>query len=349
MAEKTAVVVGARGMIGRATIDALERANDWNIVAVSRKRPDYPSRAEHVAVDLEDRADAERKLGGLSEVTHVFYSALNGSIAAENVAGNLELVRNSIGVLARSSRKLERVVLGQGGKYYGCHLGPHRTPSLETDPRHLPPNFYYAQQDFVVEAQRGQSWSYALIRPEAVVGTAHGIPLNVAGQIAAYALICKHLEVPFHYPGPDAAFRAYNKFTDAKLLGRFLRWAATAPVAANQAYNITGDSGLRFCNIWPFLTQYFGLRRGEVMPFSLVSHMEDKEEVWQDIVRKHGLKPTTLSDFGDWVFGDWIFGRTWDTILEDTKRIKAGFTEVIDSQESFQNAFDQMRAERLIP
>jgi nucleoside-diphosphate-sugar epimerase len=349
MVEKTAVVVGARGMIGRYTVNSLEQQNDWNIIAVSRKKPEYATRAEHISVDLEDPVDAERKLGGLSHVTHVFYSALNGSIAAENVAGNLELVRNSIGVLAKASNNLERVVLGQGGKYYGCHLGPHRTPSLETDPRHLPPNFYYAQQDFVVEAQRGQNWTYALVRPEAVVGNVSGIPLNVAGQIAAYALICKHLEVPFHYPGPDAAFKAYNKFTDAHLLGRFLHWVATAPVAANQAYNVTGDSGLRFSNIWPSFTRYFGVRPGEVMPFSLVSHMADKEDVWQDIVRKYDLRKTKLSDFGDWVFGDWILGRTWDTILEDTKRIKAGFTEVMDSEESFISTFNEMRAERLIP
>jgi hypothetical protein len=36
-----------------------------------------------------------------------------------------------------------------GAKWYGMHIGPYRTPAREGDPRHMPPNFYYDQQDLV--------------------------------------------------------------------------------------------------------------------------------------------------------------------------------------------------------
>jgi len=349
MERKKAVVVGARGMIGRNVVQHLDGSNDWEVIGVARRPPNFETRAQFVSVDLLDAAASEKTLGALRDVTHVFYSALDGGVEAENVEGNLALTRNSIGVLAKANPGLRRVVLTQGGKYYGCHLGPHRTPSRETDPRHLPPNFYYDQQDLVVELQKGQKWTYTLIRPEAVVGRAAGIPLNTASLIAAYATICKHLDVPFNYPGPQAAYDAYNKFTDARLLGRFEVWAATAENAANQAFNITNESGFRWCHLWPAIGAYFGLARGIVMPFSMKLFMADKAPVWDAVVRRHDLKPTPFAEWGDWGFADWNFGRTWDTILEDTKRIKYGFTEVIDTEECFLSIFEEMRKERLIP
>ncbi len=351
MAErKKAAVVGALGMIGRHVLQHLEGLEDWEIVGLSRRSPDFETRARFISVDLEDAGQAEERLGELTDVTHIFYSALNGGVEAENVEGNLALTRNSIGLLARlSADTLRRVVLTQGGKYYGCHLGVHRTPSKETDPRHLPPNFYYDQQDLVVETQRGRDWSYVLVRPEAVVGHVTGIPLNTCGVLGAYAAVCRHLDVPFHFPGPQAAFEAYNKFTDARLLARFEAWCATAPQAANQAFNITNESGFRWCNLWPVLTDYFGVRPGMVMPFPLARFMADKAPVWEEIRRAHGLQPVPFAAMGDWSFADWNFGRAWDTILEDTKRIRLGFTEVMDSDESFLSTFDMMRRDGIIP
>jgi len=145
-------------------------------------------------------------------------------------------------VIAPIAPNLERVVLTQGGKYYGVHLGPHKSPSKESDPRHLPPNFYYDQQDFIAEIQHGQSWHYTCLRPEAVIGYAEGIPLNTASLVAVYATICRELDVPLNFPGPEAGFNAFNKFIDARLLGRCQVWAATEPKAAGEAFNVgSGD------------------------------------------------------------------------------------------------------------
>ena len=155
MAKGKAVVVGGLGMIGRNIIQALEAEGGWDIVGLSRRPANFETGAAFVSVDLLDDAGARDKLSGLTDVTHIFYAGLSGGVEAENVEGNLALVRNSVGAIEPNSPTLQRVLLVQGGKYYGVHLGPHKTPSKETDPRHLPPNFYYDQQDFIDALQQG--------------------------------------------------------------------------------------------------------------------------------------------------------------------------------------------------
>ena len=349
MAKGKAVVVGGLGMIGRNIIQALEAEGGWDIVGLSRRPANFETEATFISVDLLDDAQAKEKLAGLTDVTHIFYAGLSGGVEAENVEGNLALVTNSVGVIEPISPSLERVLLVQGGKYYGVHLGPHKTPSKETDPRHLPPNFYYNQQDFIADLQQGKSWNYTILRPEAVVGFAEGIPLNTASLVAVYACVCKAMDVPLNYPGPEAAFTAFNKFVDARLLGRCAAWAAANPACAGEAFNVTNVSGMRWCNLWPVFTEYFGCRPGVLMPMKLADFMADKGPVWDEIARNHQLKTMAYSDLGDWGFADWNFGRTWDTILEDTKRLQYGFTEAIDTEQNFIEIFDDMRAARVIP
>jgi len=348
MAKKKAVVVGGLGMIGRHVISALEDEGGWDIVTLSRRKPDFKTKAKAIQIDLSDKKEAQAKLGKLTDTTHIFYSALAGGIAAENVEGNVNLVKHSVGVIAPIAPKLQRVVLAQGGKYYGVHLGQHKTPSVETDPRHLPPNFYYDQQDALVRLQRGKKWSYSLVRPEVVVGFAQGIPLNGAAIVAVYATLCREMGVPLHFPGPESSFNAFNKYSNADLLGRSMLWMATEPKCANEAFNVTNDSILRWCNIWHKIADYFGCQKGVVMPMSLTNFMADKEPVWQKIMRKHKLTADLFSGTS-WEFADWNFNRTWDTVLEDVKRIQFGFHEVKDSWEDFNDAFDKMRKNKGIP
>src|SRR5438067_498801 len=80
-----------------------------------------------------------------------------------------------------------------GTKWYGMHLGPFKTPAKEDDPRHLPPNFYYDQWDYLVERQKGKRWTYSSARPHAISGFALGNHSNLTMVIAIYAAICKEL------------------------------------------------------------------------------------------------------------------------------------------------------------
>ena len=61
MARKTAVVVGSLGVIGRNLVHHLEPQDEWDIVGLSRRTPDFPTRMRAIAVDLLDEADLRRE------------------------------------------------------------------------------------------------------------------------------------------------------------------------------------------------------------------------------------------------------------------------------------------------
>jgi nucleoside-diphosphate-sugar epimerase len=69
---KNALVPGASGIIGRTLIDYLSSLDDWNIIGLSRRQPEYNSRANFIEVDLLNRVDCEQKLSGLNDITRKY-------------------------------------------------------------------------------------------------------------------------------------------------------------------------------------------------------------------------------------------------------------------------------------
>jgi nucleoside-diphosphate-sugar epimerase len=142
MSDRHAVVVGGLGVIGRALIDHLTGDPSWDVVALSRRAPDFETTARFLSVDLREKDSATAALAELTETTHVFYAAYQPMPTRSlEVDANLALLANAVEALSSASSNLEHVNLMEGGKWYGCHLGPIRTPALEDDPRHMPPNF----------------------------------------------------------------------------------------------------------------------------------------------------------------------------------------------------------------
>ena len=82
-------------------------------------------------------------------------------------------------------------MLVTGTKYYGVHLGPLKTPMRETDPRHMPPDFYFDQIDWLTAYQRGKRWSWTELRPQTLCGFAPGTAMSIMPAIAVYAAISK--------------------------------------------------------------------------------------------------------------------------------------------------------------
>ena len=168
--QNKAVVVGALGVIGRYIVERLVEEPNWQVVGLSRRKTTDRPRYRHIAVDLLDAEDTKRKLAELTDVTHVFYAAFqaapgNASNFASNTGPNREMLVNSITAIDRAAPHLKRVVLVTGTKYYGVHLGPLKTPMRETDPRHMPPNYYFDQIDWLTAYQRGKEWDWVELRP----------------------------------------------------------------------------------------------------------------------------------------------------------------------------------------
>jgi nucleoside-diphosphate-sugar epimerase len=350
MASKHAVVVGGLGVIGRALIDHLTKDRDWDVVALSRRSPDFKTTARFVSVDLNDRDDARAKLGELDQTTHVFYAAYQAMPTfAEEVEPNVALLANAVDALAVASPDLTHVNLMEGGKWYGCHLGPFRTPAIEDDARHMPPNFYYDQQDWLEAAAARHGFTWSALRPEAVCGFAVGNPMNLMMAIAVYAAICAELEVPFAFPGKPRAWTALYEVTDARILAQAAAWAATTPSCDGEAFNITNGDVFRWRNLWPKLADAFGLAQAEPQQLSLTQFMADKAPVWKRIVAKHELRPYPFEDVVSWGFADAIFGTEWDIARSTLKARRHGFDAFIETDRMFSELLTDLQRTHIIP
>ena len=167
--KRTALVTGASGLAGGYMLAHLLEQGGWDIVAVSRRKPQIAGDYRHIAVDLLDPADCRTKLGPLTNISHLFYLAITErSDPSETASANANMFFNLVKTVEAAAPTLEHVHLSQGTRWYGNHLGPYKTPTKEDDPRHMPPNFYYDQQDFLEEFQKGKRWTWSVGRPHAV-------------------------------------------------------------------------------------------------------------------------------------------------------------------------------------
>ncbi|MEO8718830.1 MAG: SDR family oxidoreductase [Burkholderiales bacterium] len=348
----TAVVVGAQGVIGRYIVDKFAALPDWKVIGLSRRQGTDAPRVRHISVDLLDPADARARLGGLTDVTHVFFAAFqpgSGPAAdfAKNVAANLGLLVNAVSPIDHASNKLERVVLVTGTKYYGSHLGPFKTPAREDDPRHAGANYYFDQIDWLTAFQKGKRWNWTELRPQTLCGFAPGTAMSIVSVIAVYAAMRKELGLALAFPGK--AWSSLYQVTESAHLADAAYWAATESRCANQAYNITNGDYFRWRHVWPKIAAAFEMSVAEPQPHALVEFMADKAPLWDAMVKKHGLKPYRFNEVVAWPFGDYVFNCDYDVMTSVTKSRQHGFHAVVDSEEMFARLLARFRAEKIVP
>jgi nucleoside-diphosphate-sugar epimerase len=349
---KTAVVVGAQGVIGRYLVERLAREPGWQVVGLSRRRGEDGGNVRHVAVDLLDAAGTRERLAGLGEATHVFYAAFQpaaGAAAgyAANIAPNRDMLVNAVSAIEAVAPALGRVVLVTGTKYYGTHLGPFPTPARETDPRHAGPNFYFDQIDWLTAAQRGKRWTWTELRPQTLCGFAPGTAMSIVPVIAVYAALRQADGLPLAFPG--TAWNTLYQVTDSAHFAEAALWAATEPRCANEAYNITNGDYFRWQRLWPRIAEVFGMPAAGPQPMSLVQTMGGRAAQWDALVARHGLRPYRFDEVVAWPFGDYVFNSDWDVMTSTTKARQHGFHAVVDSEEMFVRLLARFRAERIVP
>jgi nucleoside-diphosphate-sugar epimerase len=351
MPTNTVLVVGGNGIIGRNAVDYLHSTGTWNVLVTSASALDYDTPATYVQLDLLNDQAVAQQAEALREVTHVIYAAyIEGKTLAAQTQVNLDLLRNLVQGLEAVAPHLQHITFIQGGKAYGAHLGRYKTPALETDPRHFPPNFYYSQEDFLRQQSVGKAWNWTAVRPDIVVGFAVGNPMNLANLIAVYATLCKALNVPFRFPGSLKAYDVLVNVTDARLLAQGMEWVSTHETCNGEIFNITNGDVFRWSQLWPRFAEYFGVAYAEPITFPLQEYMADKAELWQQLVQQHGLQPHELSELAQWGFGDFIFNVEADAFFDVNKLRRAGFHEMhLDSFESFRNQFEHLKAAKIIP
>lgn len=341
---KRAVVAGALGVSGRALVNHLVSLGDWEVIELSRRSPDFETPARFVSIDLLNRADVEALLDQVGGVTHLFYAALQfGMSFFEEIAPNLGMLRNVVEAAERSSPSLRKVVLLEGAKYYGAHLGPYKTPARESDPRHMPPNFYYDQEDFLKAQSAGKAWSWTALRPSTICGFAVGNPMNMATVIAVYAALCREMGLPLRFPGSRTAYGMLMEMTDAELLAKAMVWAAENDKCDAEAFNITNGGFDRWENFWPRLAEFFRLPYAPPQRFPMALFMSDKSPVWERMVQKHRLLNYSFEQAASWQFGEFLFNLEYNVMSDTTKSRRFGFHEAVDNEEMLLRLMTQFR------
>jgi nucleoside-diphosphate-sugar epimerase len=259
------------------------------------------------------------------------------------------MLANAVTAVERASPALSRVVLVTGTKYYGSHLGPFKTPARESDPRHLPPDYYFDQIDWLTQFQHGKAWDWVELRPQTLCGFAPGTAMSILPAIAVYAAVSRELGLPLRFPGKPGAYGALYQVTESSHFAKAALWAATEPRCGLQAFNITNGDYFRWRNVWPRIAEVFEMPMGEPQTISLAEHMAGMGSLWRAMTEKYGLKPFDWGQLVAWPFADYVFGCDWDVMSDTTKSRRFGFHDVVDSEEMFCRLLTRFRDERIVP
>ena len=344
------LIAGAQGVSGRAALEHWRAVPSTQVVGLSRRAAPNEAGVEQISVDLLDIVDTRQKLSSIKDLTHVVFGAyVERATPSEKTEDNVAILKNLLDTIEETSPNLRHVTFYQGGKAYGADLGPFKTPAREDDPRLMPPNFYYDQEDFLRNRQRGKQWHWTALRPEAVCGFAVGNPMNLAMVIAVYATISKELGLPLRFPGTEKAYRALYQLTSANILAEASIWAARSDAARNEVFNITNGDYFRWQHMWPRIAKMFGMETADPVPMPLTQYMADKGSLWNSILAKYQLQPIPYEQVASWAFGDFIFNSGFDNVTSTIKARRAGFQDCIDTEEMFETFFGELRSRRVIP
>jgi nucleoside-diphosphate-sugar epimerase len=351
MTSNIALIAGATGAAASRLTELIAATPGWLAVGLCRNPPSASEAGavRYIRTDFTSLDSCRAAVAAAGPVTHLIYAARApfGEGGVEDVPANLGMFRNLLDCVETPA--LRHVHILEGGKWYGLHLGPIRSPSREDDPRHLPPNFYYDQQDLLTARRAGKTWSWSASRPQYRVDVAPVRARNLITVVGVYAAIGKALGAPFDFPGKPAAFNAVAEITDRTLLARFIFWAMTEPRAADQAFNVTNGDVFRWSGLWPRLTAYFGLHPGTIRRYRLERWMADKAGVWRDIAECGGLILPDINDVALLPYGDFVWGAEWDIVSSMSRARAAGFNLYEDTEDQFLRHLDAYRELKVLP
>ncbi len=351
MGRKKVLVAGASGVVGSAALARFSSSPGWDALGVAR-RP--PSDQNAISVDLADADACRAALGALDGVTHVVFAALfekpglvPGWYEADQMERNLLLLRNLFDALPSAS--LEHVTLLQGTKAYGAHVGAVVQPGREREPRHDHANFYWLQEDELRGRRAGADWALTILRPQVVFGDALGSNMNAIPALGVHAALLRDAGEPLHLPGPGSMV---TEAVDAELLARAIHWAAEAPQARDETFNVTNGDVFTMRGVWPAIADAFGMDPGDEVAMSLSAALPGREADWGRIVDAHGLAaPKRFADFvgQGFVYADVLLGAGPTISLSTIKIRQAGFADCVDTEDMFRRLIRRFQERRLLP
>ncbi|KAH8893047.1 hypothetical protein GQ53DRAFT_861451 [Thozetella sp. PMI_491] len=393
----TAIVTGATGISGYHMLKVLTAAPErWSKIYTLSRRPvpDYflkelgpgRDRIHHVEADfLADPTTLAKTLKSTVEkVDHIFFfsymqPARKGGVlgmwseADELAKVNGNLVSNFLGALK---------IAGLPSTMASTSAATN--PSFESDPRILlESNFYYPQEDHLIEfcSETGTQWN--VVRPSYIIGAVRDNLLNHMVGIGVYVSIQAYLKRPVQFAGDYVAWDREFCQSTAMLNAYLEEWAVLNPAVGNEAFNVQDGLPFTWGRFWPSLAQWYATSwappeddpskyriaesRWEKTPrgygpqgvtrtsFSLLEWSEGQEvqAAWKELKEKHGL---LLEPFKDAAKRAQIFAMSdsaiisgWALSLSMRKSRRMGFHGTVDSYEAAFHTLRDLAKLRVLP
>ncbi len=368
---KKVVVAGATGLVGNAALRHFGATGGAEVVALSRRKPRELYGACHVALDLTDAAQCNGVASELAGATHLIYAALyeepnlvDGWRDQKQIAINDQMLRNLMGALEGVSPALKHVALLQGTKAYGVHVRPLTVPAREgRSEMYEQPNFYWAQENFLRGLQRGKAlkdkalkdktWHFSILRPVLIIGLAMGGAMDLVPPLGVYAAMLRAQGRALDFPGGAARVA---QAVDVDLLARAIAWSGEAESARNEAFNVTNGDVFTWENIWPAIADALEMKPGKHVPLSMAREASNWIAPWDALRRKHNLVSPGLKEFVglSFQYADYSmrYGQTESgppSIVSTVKINRAGFTEMMDTEDMWRKWFKLAKEQRLLP
>jgi len=352
------LIAGALGVVGRAVVERLTGRPGIEVVALSRRAPDFASQASWVSCDLRDPDATASALAAHRDATHIVYAAvseqpdlLRGWREAGNAAVNTAMLRHLLDALPGAP--LEHLTLLQGTKAYGVHTGrPMRVPAREQDALRDHTNFYFEQEDLVAERSRAAGFRWTALRPQIVLGVAVGSAMNPVAALGAYAALARELGQPLRFPGHP---QLLTECTDARLIATAVEWSWNEPRAHQQAFNIANGDVIVWATFFERLAAEFGLEPGSPSEARMADEMPRHAELWRHMAQRDGLAVADLEQLLglSWQYADatWAARRPLPVppIVSTLKLRQAGFHDCIDTEECIVQHLRAMQDLRYLP
>ncbi|KAF2749095.1 hypothetical protein M011DRAFT_493362 [Sporormia fimetaria CBS 119925] len=384
--ENHALVYGASGITGWAIVNAIlngypgkdtfQRVTAMVNRPLTREMalwPEDPRLQIVTGVDLLKGSQEELEKTIKEKVPHVdtvtqvyFYSYKQDDDNARECATNEAMLERSVTAIERLSSRLSFVVLPSGTKIYGCQMldrfpFSNDLPLKESLPPIPEPDlsqlFYYNQIDCLKRISEGKKWNWCEIRPDNIIGF---VPNNnaycLAQTLALYLALYRYVEgegAKCPFPGSEKSWvNRYNE-SPQDMVARFSIYASLHPEkAAGQAFNVGGEE-TNWKGKWPIICSYFGLKgtgpeEGAPQPGK---YIEEHRAQWDELEKKEGLKKGSVdSDITHPGFQYYIMTMfDFDRQMSMEKMHQVGFTEEMNTEETWRIAFDRMRKAKVIP
>jgi len=149
------------------------------------------------------------------------------------------------------------------------------------------------------------------------------------GTLAVYTTICRETGRPFVLPGSSQQWEGLTEVTDARILAKHLKWAATSATGRNPTFNFVNGDIFRWRWRWPKPVADFGIdaapHPGRTTP--LQTQLAGAGRTWADIAAKHGLADANLSKLASAWHTDMDLDHEIEVVTDMTKRRLARFHE----------------------